>query len=149
MWSIRQGWWVLLLTLAWLAAARAGGADTAVVVGERARHVFRVELADTDAKRQRGLMYRRELAEDAGMLFHFERVAPVSFWMKNTYLSLDMLFLAGDGRIVHIHERAVPESERPIAPPQPVLAVLEVLGGTAQRLGIKVGDRVDHPIFVR
>ena len=125
----------------------AGGADTAVVVGGQARHAFSVEVADTDAKRQRGLMFRHEMAADAGMLFHFDRVEPVSFWMKNTYLPLDMLFIAADGRIVHIHERAVPESERPIGPPQPVLAVLELLGGTAQRLGIKVGDRVEHPIF--
>lgn len=106
-----------------------------------------VELANTDAERSRGLMFRRELAEDAGMLFDFQTEQPVSFWMKNTFIPLDMFFIKSDGRIVKIAERTVPQSEQGIASPEPVQAVLETNAGFADRFEIEPGDTVRHPIF--
>lgn len=138
--------WTVGLAADQVAAQRRADSEVTIVTGE-ARHVFRVEIASTPAERERGLMFRRELAADAGMLFDFQRPQPVSFWMKNTLIPLDMLFVAADGRIVNIAERAVPGSLRPISSAEPVRAVLEVNGGTAHRLGIAPGDRLEHPIF--
>lgn len=108
---------------------------------------FSVEMALTPAQQEQGLMFRRTLAADAGMLFDFVDTAPRGFWMKNTLLPLDMLFIAADGRIADIHERAVPLSETVILSSVPVRAVLELNGGTVARLGIKDGDVVHHTIF--
>ncbi len=113
-----------------------------VETGAGARHGFEVELAVTPGQQAQGLMFRRDLAADAGMLFLYRRERPVSMWMKNTLIPLDMLFLARDGRIVHLVERAVPGSLRTISSEQAVAAVLELNGGTAQRLNLSVGDRV-------
>jgi uncharacterized membrane protein (UPF0127 family) len=113
----------------------------------KGRHKFKVELALTAAQMAQGLMYRRQMDADAGMLFDYRSTQPVSFWMRNTYIPLDIIFIREDGRIAGIHERAVPLSEVPIPSPEPVRAVLELNGGTAARLGIKPGDRVHHPIF--
>jgi uncharacterized protein len=112
------------------------------------RH-FAVEEAKTPQQMAQGLMYRRTMAADAGMLFEYERAQPVSFWMKNTLIPLDMLFIGADGTVLDIHERAVPLSLDPIGTDKPVLAVLEVNGGTVSRLGIKRGDRIDHPMFAK
>lgn len=108
------------------------------------RHRFMVELADTDERRMIGLMFRTQMAPDAGMLFDFKRDEPVAMWMRNTLIPLDMLFIARDGRIVNIGERAVPRSETTIMSQGPVRFVLELNGGTAARLGIRAGDRVEH-----
>lgn len=113
------------------------------------RHAFQVEVARNDADRAQGLMFRRSMPADRGMLFDFERVAPVSMWMQNTYIPLDMLFVRRDGTIARIAENAEPLSTRSIPSGEPVLAVLELNGGTARRLGIKPGDRVEHPVFKR
>ena len=94
-------------------------------------------------------MYRRSLAPDRGMLFDFARVQPISMWMQNTYIPLDMIFIRADGSIARIAENAEPLSTRTIPSGEPVLAVLEVIGGTAARLGVKPGDRVEHPLFKR
>jgi uncharacterized protein len=110
-------------------------------------HVFSVEVVDNDADRAKGLMFRKELPEGRGMLFDFKREQDVSFWMENTYISLDMIFIRGDGRILRIAENTEPLSTRMIPSGGPVLAVLEVIGGTARKLGIGPGDRVAHPIF--
>ncbi|HEY4775601.1 MAG TPA: DUF192 domain-containing protein [Xanthobacteraceae bacterium] len=110
-------------------------------------HTFTVEVVSTEDERAKGLMFRRELPEGRGMLFNFRVEQPVAFWMKNTYLSLDMLFIRADGRILRIAENTEPLSEQPIPSGGPVLGVLEVIGGTARRLGIAPGDRVAHPIF--
>lgn len=110
-------------------------------------HVFAVELASTPQEQATGLMFRRELPEGRGMLFDFHRDQPTSFWMKNTYIPLDMIFIRGDGRILRIAENTVPLSETLIPSGGPVRAVLEVIAGTAKRLGIAPGDRVGHPIF--
>jgi len=108
---------------------------------------FEVELALTPDQQMQGLMYRSQLAPDAGMLFDFVTTAPRAFWMKNTLIPLDMLFIAADGRIVDIHERAVPLSESVIPSNAPARAVLELNGGTVDRLGIKIGDTVSYKGF--
>jgi hypothetical protein len=112
-------------------------------------HVFAVELAETDEQRARGLMFRKELPEGRGMLFDFKRETDVSMWMRNTYIPLDMIFIRGDGRILRIAENTEPLSERIIPSGGPVRAVLEVIGGTAKKLGIATGDRVAHAMFRR
>lgn len=113
------------------------------------RQSFQVEVARNDADRAQGLMFRRSMAPDRGMLFDFERVEPVSMWMQNTYLSLDMLFIRQDGTIARIVANTEPLSTRTISSGEPVLAVLELNAGTAAKLGIKPGDRVEHPLFKR
>jgi uncharacterized membrane protein (UPF0127 family) len=120
-----------------------------IVTADGKTHDFTIELADTDDSREHGLMFRETLAPDAGMLFDFKQPKQVAFWMKNTPLPLDMLFIDAGGRIVSMAERTVPQSLTPIGPGEPVLAVLKVNGGTAARLGIKPGDKVIHPIFRR
>ena len=92
-------------------------------------------------------MFRRELPEKQGMLFDFKREQPTSFWMKNTYVPLDMIFIRADGRILNIAENTVPLSEALVSSSGPVRAVLEVIAGTTKKLGIAPGDRVVHPIF--
>lgn len=110
---------------------------------------FRVELADNDMSRSRGMMFRTSMAPDAGMLFDFKQEQMASFWMRNTLLPLDMLFIKADGTILNIHQRAIPHDESGVNSTGPVRAVLEVNGGTVSRLGIKPGDTVDHAIFGR
>ena len=117
------------------------------IVGASGSHRFNVELADTPAQMEQGLMFRQELAPDAGMLFDFKQPVMATMWMHNTFIPLDMLFVDTTGRIVNIHERAVPQSDAIIAAAAPVRAVIELNGGTAARLGIKPGDRVIYPIF--
>lgn len=122
-------------------------ARLAITTAEGAEHPFTVELALTPEQRARGLMFREEMAADEGMLFLFDREAPRSFWMKNTYLPLDILFIAADGRIVSIASDTVPLTETPIPSGVPALGVLELNAGTAARLGISPGDRVVHAAF--
>jgi uncharacterized membrane protein (UPF0127 family) len=110
-------------------------------------HKFHVEIATTPAQLEQGLMFRQSMAPDAGMLFDFKMPSPVSMWMKNTFIPLDMLFIDNKGRIINIAERAVPHSLDTIGAAAPARAVLEVNGGTAARLGIRPGDRVMFPIF--
>ncbi|MGD9879958.1 MAG: DUF192 domain-containing protein [Reyranella sp.] len=108
---------------------------------------FAVELALTETERARGLMFREKLGPYDGMLFDFHQEAPVSFWMKNTLIPLDMVFIAADGTIRHVHANAVPLSTDSISSEYPVRGVLEINGGSAKLLGIKPGDKVKHPIF--
>lgn len=108
---------------------------------------FQIELALNDSERARGLMFREKLGPYEGMLFDFMQEQPVSFWMKNTLIPLDMLFIGADGTIRSIHANAVPQSTDAIPGGYPVRAVLEINGGSARLLGIKVGDKVKHPIF--
>ncbi|MBV8492834.1 MAG: DUF192 domain-containing protein [Alphaproteobacteria bacterium] len=110
-------------------------------------HKFTVEVATTPGQMEQGLMFRRSLAPDAGMIFDYGGLAMAAMWMKNTLIPLDMLFVDQRGRIINIHERAVPGSLDPIAAAAPARAVIELNGGTAARLGIKPGDRVIFPIF--
>jgi uncharacterized protein len=149
-----------LLGLPFLLAAAAHGSraqaqdgdiafkHSSLVIATRGRDLkFEIELALSEAERNRGLMFRKQLGPYEGMLFDFYREMPVAFWMKNTLIPLDMLFIAGDGTIRHIHANAVPLSTDSIPSGQPVRAVLEINGGSAALLGIKPGDKVRHPIF--
>ncbi len=109
------------------------------------RHVFKVEIAQTEPERSQGLMFRQRLAADAGMLFDFGEEQPVAFWMQNTLIPLDMVFIRRDGRIANIAQRTIPLSTDTVPSSEPVRFVLEVNGGTTARLGIKAGDRVTLP----
>ncbi|ALG72227.1 hypothetical protein VY88_13875 [Azospirillum thiophilum] len=135
---------LLLLVAAFPAAALESFQKSKLTVETAGGGKFRfdVELALTPGQQAQGLMYRRTMAADAGMLFIYDRVQAASFWMKNTLIPLDMLFIAADGRIVNIHERAVPESLDSVNSDGPVKAILELNGGMAARLGIRPGDRV-------
>lgn len=108
---------------------------------------FSIELALSDAQMEQGLMFRRGMPADAGMLFDFKTPTNVTMWMKNTVIPLDMLFLDPRGRVIDIHERAVPYSTDVIASKLPARYVVELNGGTVARLGIKTGDRVTSPYF--
>jgi uncharacterized membrane protein (UPF0127 family) len=112
-------------------------------------HKFAVEVMKTDEQRARGLMFRRFLPADRGMLFDFKTEQPVMMWMKNTYLPLDMVFIARTGVVVSVAQNTEPLSERTIASGPPAFAVLEVNAGTAAKIGLKAGDRVEHPMFRR
>lgn len=145
--AIRPGW--LLVLGLWLVAGGATALERSplVIVTPSARHSFMVEVARTPAERSRGLMYRESLAIDGGMLFDFGQPQPVSMWMRNTLIPLDMLFIDGDGWIRRIEANAQPLSLDTIASGRPVSAVLELNGGTAAILNIRAGDRVVHPLF--
>jgi uncharacterized membrane protein (UPF0127 family) len=124
--------------------AAAATAEPLVIHAGGSAYKFEVEIVTTPETRAQGLMYRKSLAANAGMLFLYPGEQPVSFWMKNTLIPLDMLFLKADGRIAHIAHNAVPLDETPIDSGAAVQAVLEVNGGTANALGIKEGDRVEY-----
>lgn len=106
------------------------------------KHEFAVELATTDAQRQQGLMFRKSMGQTNGMLFDFKMDREVTMWMRNTLISLDMLFISKTGKIEHIHAGAVPHSESIISSRGAVRYVLELNGGSAKSLGIKTGDTV-------
>ena len=128
-------------------AVRAAGQDTIEIVTRTGVHAFAVELATNAAERAVGLMYRKELPEGRGMLFDFHDEQPVQFWMHNTYIPLDMIFIAADGRVVRVVENAKPMSDELIPSGRPVRAVLEVIAGTSRKLGIAADDRVTGAFF--
>jgi hypothetical protein len=117
------------------------------IVTAKGPQKFTVEVATTPGQMEQGLMFRKSLAADSGMIFDYRAPSTAAMWMKNTLIPLDMLFVDQQGRIINIHERAVPGSLDPIAATGPARAVIELNGGTAARLGIKPGDRVIFPIF--
>lgn len=110
---------------------------------------FTVEVARTQGQHAQGLMFRRRLAADAGMLFIYRRVANLAMWMQNTFIPLDMLFIGADRRIARIVERTVPMSTKTIGSGSPVSSVLELNAGVVSRLGIRLGDVVSSPAFAR
>jgi uncharacterized membrane protein (UPF0127 family) len=110
-------------------------------------HTFSIWVADNDARRARGLMFVRELADDEGMLFIYPETQPVNMWMKNTYIPLDMLFVRADGRIERIAENTKPHSLETIGSGNPVRAVVELKAGAAARLKIRPGAQVIHSAF--
>jgi len=140
---------VLLVAVAacFVAAARSAEQQILEIASKSGVHVFSVELAVTDEERSRGLMFRRSVPESYGMLFDFKRDQEVTMWMRNTYVSLDMIFIQSDGRIRRIAESTETESDKIIPSGGQVRAVLEVAAGTARKLGIEPGDRVATPIF--
>ncbi|MEA3031315.1 MAG: uncharacterized protein QOG13_2640 [Sphingomonadales bacterium] len=115
---------------------------TLTIAGSGRSHVFTVEVARTPAQQEQGLMNRRALGPDAGMLFPFDPPRPASFWMRNTLIPLDMIFIRPDGTIARIAANTVPLSETQVAVEAPMTAVLELRGGRAAELGIREGDRV-------
>lgn len=119
--------------------------DIAVIHSDDQSFTFTVEIADTPAETSRGLMFREELAPDAGMLFDFLEERPTSFWMQNTLIPLDMLFIKADGAIVRIHENAIPMDTTSIPSGEPVRFVLEIPGGRSAELGLEAGARLEHP----
>ncbi len=123
------------------------GVGTVVLETGSGKHSYSVEIADTAPKRTMGLMYRRTMPPDKGMLFIYEKPQPIFMWMKNTYIPLDMVFIAADGKVKHIAQHTEPFSEAPIGSGGEVLGVLELNAGTADKIGLKAGDRVVHPAF--
>lgn len=141
---------MLVVTGLWLTVATGcaeSGEPGFVIDTGTNQHGFQVELANTPETRAKGLMFRTELAEDQSMLFDFNPPRDVTMWMKNTPLSLDMMFVSAKGEIVYIARNTTPNSEQPISASQPVRAVIEVLGGLTAKLNINIGDKVIHPIF--
>ena len=118
-----------------------------IIITSKGNNKFEVELALSDRQQSQGLMYRRSMAADAGMLFDYTTLRHVQMWMKNTYIPLDMIFLDRQGKIINIVERTKPHSEAIISSKGPARAVLELNSGTTSRLGIKAGDTVIHSIF--
>ncbi len=137
----------LLLAAAFAPAAQAQAVEPLTVITESGRHAFSVEVMRTPEGRAKGLMFRNYMPPDRGMLFDFQRVEPVSMWMQNTYISLDMLFIRADGTVARVAENAEPLSTRTIPSGEPVLSVLELNAGVAAKIGVKRGDRVEHPLF--
>jgi uncharacterized protein len=139
----------ILLLVVPVRFAAAADLEPLQIISKSGVHTFSVELAQTNAQREQGLMYRKSLPEGQGMLFDFTPPHEVTMWMKNTYVSLDMIFIRADGRIHRIAENTTPLSEATIASRGPVVAVLEVVGGTARKLGLAPGDEVAHSLFLR
>jgi uncharacterized membrane protein (UPF0127 family) len=121
--------------------------DTVEILTSRGRVKFTVELAVTKAQQERGLMFRKSLAPDRGMLFPYNPPQRAAFWMKNTLIPLDILYIAPDGRVLSIARNAVPHDETPIPSGGVIRGVLEIPGGRAAQLGILPGDRVLNKIF--
>lgn len=146
-WSASVAAALLLVCLAAPASAAPGALEKLDIVTASGPHDFSVEVMRSEPDRERGLMYRKFLPADRGMLFDFETASPVMMWMKNTYIPLDMVFIAADGRVLRTAENAEPLSERVIPSRGNALAVLEVNAGVVARMGIKPGDRVDNAMF--
>jgi uncharacterized membrane protein (UPF0127 family) len=136
-----------LITIAGASSAAAQALEQLTLVTSSGRHVFQVEVMRTPDQRARGLMFRRFMPADRGMLFDFERVEPVAMWMQNTYISLDMAFIRADGTVARVAEQTEPLSTRTVPSGEPVLGVLEINGGIAAKIGLKAGDKVEHGLF--
>lgn len=131
----------------WLIVSTANACETGVaeIRGEWGSARFRVEVADSEDERRRGLMFRERLPTQSGMLFLYERPGPASFWMKNTLIPLDIIFLGESGAVKFIHSNARPGSLAPITGGDGILAVLEINGGMADQLGLGIGSQLRHP----
>ncbi len=160
MMSAKHSWIVLVCALAWIAApARAESTDAAqldrafprttlkIATPNARLHTFNAWVADTNERRARGLMFVKQLADDEGMLFIYDRPQQVGMWMKNTFIPLDMLFVDATGKVIRVAENTEPHSLDTIASQGIALAVIELKGGTAQRLGITKGAQVMHAVF--
>ena len=149
----RRSVWFAVVTLIFACcafstfSARAAKIEPLEIITKSGVQVFSVELATTEDEKTTGLMYRKELPEGKGMLFDFSPAEEVSMWMKNTFVSLDMIFIRPDGRILRIAENTEPLSTKIISSRGLAKGVLEVVAGTARKFGIQPGDRVAHPLF--
>jgi uncharacterized membrane protein (UPF0127 family) len=152
---MKQVAFILLTCFLWLAGASPALPENAQIsklepvtlVSSDSVTMLTAEIADTDELRTRGLMFRHFLPEDKAMLFDYEKPRPVAMWMKNTNISLDMLFIREDGTIAAIAQDTVPQSLDTISVQEPVRGVLELAAGTVKRLGLRVNDKVYHRIF--
>ena len=152
---MKQVTFILLTCFLWLAGASAALPENAQISklesialeSADSVTVLTAEIADTDELRTRGLMFRHFLPEDKAMLIDYEKPRPVAMWMKNTNISLDMLFIREDGTIAAIAENTVPQSLDTISVQEPVRGVLELAAGAVKRLGLRVNDKVYHRIF--
>nr|WP_254694263.1 DUF192 domain-containing protein [Sulfitobacter sp. SK012] len=131
------------------AAAQECRPDTVQLRGDWGQARFTVEIADDREERAQGLMHRTSMPSSAGMLFIYEEPQRLSFWMRNTLIELDMLFIDEHGVVRHIHHRAQPLDETPIAGGEGLIAVLEIGGGLARRMGITEGSSLRHPAFAK
>lgn len=142
-----RGLCALLLTIFPLVAGAECAPDRVDLRGDFGAASFGVEIADDPAERAKGLMDRVSMPMGRGMLFVYEYPQSVSFWMRNTLIPLDMVFLDSTGRVTRVHENAIPLDESPIPGGDGVLAVLEINGGLASRIGIVPGAQMRHPAF--
>lgn len=140
---------VLAFAFALTPASAEPGLEKLEIVTSNGVKTFQVEVMRTETERARGLMFRRYLPEDRGMLFDFKIEQPVMMWMKNTYLPLDMVFISRAGKVINIARDAEPMSETIIPSGGAAYGVLELNAGAAARVGLKVGDEIRHPIFSR
>jgi uncharacterized membrane protein (UPF0127 family) len=140
---------IIVLGAAVIGEVRAASFQTLEIATKSGVQIFTVEMATTAEEKETGLMNRKELADGKGMLFDFSPEQQISMWMKNTYISLDMIFIRADGRILRIAENTEPMSTKIISSGGLARGVLEVPAGTAQKYGIAPGDRVAHPLFSR
>ena len=138
---------LLLFCAAPAAPARASGLEPLRIVTATGTHDFQVEIAADERSHEVGLMNRRYMAPDHGMLFEFDREEPQTFWMKSTYIPLDMVFISRSGIVTNVVANAEPLSETTIPSGGPCAAVLELNGGAAAKIGLKAGDRIKHPFF--
>ncbi len=143
---------VVLWGLCWLACQHALALDAPKIepltlVSSTQTVMLQAEIADTPELRERGLMFRQMMPDDSAMLFDFVEPKPVAMWMKNTLVSLDMLFVREDGTIAAIAQNTVPQSLDTISVQEPVRGVVELAAGTAKRLGLKKNDKVFQRIF--
>jgi uncharacterized membrane protein (UPF0127 family) len=139
----------LALPVGLVPEARAQALEKLAIVTASGTHEFNVEVMRSGPELEHGLMFRRFLPSDRGMLFDFKTERPVMMWMKNTYLPLDMIFIAKSGRVVGIAENAEPLSEKIIPSGAPTYGVLEVNAGTAAKIDLKLGDEVRHGLFAK
>jgi len=139
--------WLTCSSVAFSENAQISKLELVTVASDASVTMFTAEIADTEELRQRGLMFRHLLPDDKAMLFDYGQPRPVAMWMKNTNISLDMLFIREDGTIAAIAENTVPQSLDTISVQEPVRGVLEMAAGTVKRLGLKQNDRVYHRIF--
>ena len=143
---------LVILSLLWQIPAHAENAqiskiEPVTVASDDSATMFTTEIADTEELRERGLMFRHILPPDNAMLFDFGKPRPVQMWMKNTNISLDMLFIRADGTIAAIAQNTVPQSLDIVSVQEPVLGVMELAAGTVKKLGLRTNDKVFHRIF--
>lgn len=137
--------YMIALILLILPVAACSQEGQVVLITEDGQHKFNVELVDTPKTRAQGLMFRQNLGDNEGMLFDFKEQRPVAFWMRNTFIPLDMIFVRADGIIANIHVNALPQDPTSIPSDGPVQFVLEIPGGRSVEIGLAAGDEMQHP----